>query len=68
MLCRKYISRRIDEGIYDGKLDIDGKIKNIVRNYFSLREINNDYIKMSNNPSSREFEKEKDKIKNVEIS
>jgi hypothetical protein len=70
LLCRKYIGRRINEGIYDSGLDIDGKIKNIVGNYFSLREINNDYIKMSNNPSSKDFEKEKEKIKvkNVEIS
>ena len=70
LLCRKYIGRRINEGIYDSGLDIDGKIKNIVGNYFSLREINNDYIKMNNNPSSRDFEKENEtfKVKNVEIS
>ena len=70
LLCRKFIGRRINEGIYDSGLDIDGKIKNIVGNYFSLREINNDYIKMSNNSSSRDFEKEKEKIKvkDVEIS
>jgi hypothetical protein len=70
LLCRKYIGRRINEGIYDSGLDIDGRIKNIVGNYFSLREINNDYIKMSNNNSSKDFEKgkEKIKVKNVEIS
>ena len=70
ILCRKYVGRRINEGIYESGLDIDGRIKNIVGNYFSLHEINNDYIKMSNNPSSREFEKEKEKIKvkDVEIS
>ena len=51
-VCRKYVLQRIKEKIDQGGIDIDGRIKNIIGNYFSLTKMNNDYVRMQNNPSS----------------
>ena len=49
---RKYIIERINEKIVEGGLDLDSRIKNTIGNIFSLNTINNDYVKMKNNPST----------------
>ena len=51
-VCRKYVLQRIKEKIDQGGIDIDGRIKNIIGNYFSLTKVNNDYVRMQNNPTS----------------
>ena len=67
IIFKKYINRRIDERINNGGLDLDSRIKNVVGNYFSLSELNNDYIKMNTNPSSAN-EPENQEKKVIEIN
>ena len=52
LVFRKYIIERINERIVQGGLDLDSRIKNVIGNYFSLNKINNDYVRMSNNPTN----------------
>ena len=51
-VCRKYILQRINERIEQGGLDLDSRIKNVIGNYLSLNSINNDYVRMGNNPTT----------------
>ena len=42
----------LDDYKKDLRLDLDSRIKNVIGNYFSLNKINNDYVRMSNNPTN----------------
>lgn len=65
---RKYIIERINERISQGGLDLDSRIKNVINNYFSLNKVNNDYVKMKNNPSSlRELQNQKGKVVDISV-
>ena len=44
--------QRINERIEQGGLDLDSRIKNVIGNYLSLNNINNDYVRMGNNPTT----------------
>ena len=66
-IFRKYIIQRINERIEQGRLDLDSRIKNVIGNYLSLNNINNDYIRMSNNSTStKDLNNQKGKV--VDIS
>ena len=68
LVFRRYIIERIDERIEKGGLDLDGRIKNVIGNYFSLNKINNDYIRMKNNPSSAmELQNQKGKVVDIAV-
>ena len=67
-IFRKYIIERINERIVSGGLDLDSRIKNVIGNYFSLSKINNDYIKMKNNPtSSTDLQNQKGKVVDISV-
>ena len=68
LICRKYIMERIREKIDKGGIDIDGRIKNIIGNYFSLTNLNNDYTIMKNKPSSYiELSNQRGKVVDIAI-
>ena len=64
LICRKYIVQRINERIEEGGLDLDSRIKNVIGNYFSLNQINNDYTRMKNN---NDFNNQKGKVVDIAI-
>ena len=67
-IFRKYIIERINERIISGGLDLDSRIKNVIGNYFSLSKINNDYVKMKNNPtSSTDLQNQKGKVVDISV-
>ena len=67
-ICRKYIIERINERIEHGGLDLDSRIKNVIGNYFSLNKLNNDYVKMKNNPSSsNDLQNQKGKVVDIAV-
>ena len=67
-IFRKYILERINERISQGGFDLDSRIKNIVSNYFSINQINNDYVKMKNNPSSlTELQNQRGKVVDIAV-
>ena len=67
-VCRKYILQRIKEKIDQGGIDIDGRIKNIIGNYFSLTTVNNDYTIMKNpKNSSIELSNQSGKVVDIAI-
>ena len=42
-ICRKYIITLINDKIKIGSIDIDGRIRNLVNNYFTLKQNGQDY-------------------------
>jgi len=67
-IFRKYIIERINERIVSGGLDLDTRIKNVIGNYFSLSKINNDYVRMKNNPtSSVDLQNQKGKVVDISV-
>ena len=67
-IFRKYIIERINERILQGGFDLDNKIKNVVGNYFNLSKINNDYVRMKNNPSSEtDLQNQKGKVVDISV-
>ena len=67
-IFRKYIIQRINERIVSGGLDLDSRIKNVIGNLFSLSKINNDYVRMKNNPtSSTELQNQKGKVVDISV-
>ena len=42
-MCRTYIIQKINDRVNSGNIDIDGRINNVINNYFSLRNNVNDY-------------------------
>ena len=67
-IFRKYILDRINDRISQGGLDLDSRIKNIMSNYFSINKLNNDYVKMKNNPSSAtELQNQKGKVVDIAV-
>lgn len=42
-MCRTYILEKINERVNSGSIDIDGRINNVINNYFALKNNNNDY-------------------------
>ena len=67
-IFRKYIIERINERFISGGLDLDSRIKNFIGNYLSLSKINNDYVKMKNNPtSSTDLQNQKGKVVDISV-
>ena len=65
---RKYILQRINERIEQGGLDLDSRIKNVIGNYLSLNNINNDYVRMKNNPtSSKDLNNQTGKVVDIAV-
>ena len=65
---RKYIMERINERIVQGGLDLDSRIKNVIGNYFSLSKINNDYVRMTNNPTnSNDLQNSKGQVVDIDV-
>jgi hypothetical protein len=65
---RKYIIEKINEKIVQGGLDLDSRIKNVIGNIFSLNKLNNDYVKMKNNPStSQDLQNQKGKVVDIAV-
>ena len=65
---RKYIIERINERIVSGGLDLDTRIKNVISNYFSLSKINNDYVRMSNNPTNaNDLQNSKGQVVDIDV-
>ena len=65
---RKYIIERINERIVQGGLDLDSRIKNVIGNYFSLSKINNDYVRMTNNPTnSNDLQNSKGQVVDIDV-
>ena len=68
LVFRKYIIERINERIVQGGLDLDSRIKNVIGNYFSLNKINNDYVRMSNNPTnSKDLASSKGQVVDIDV-
>ena len=42
-MCRAYILEKINDRVKSGSIDIDGRINNVINNYFALKNNNNDY-------------------------
>ena len=42
-ICRAYILEKINDRVKSGSIDIDGRINNVINNYFALKNNNNDY-------------------------
>ena len=42
-MCRAYILEKINDRVNSGSIDIDGRINNVVNNYFALKNNSNDY-------------------------
>ena len=38
ILCRNYIQKRVYERVNNSEIDIDGRINNVIANYFSLKD------------------------------
>ena len=67
-IFRKYIIQRINERISQGGLDLDTKIKNVIGKYYSLNKLDNDYVRMKNNPnSSSDLSNQKGKVVDISI-
>ena len=67
-IFRKYIIQRINERIVQGGLDLDSRIKNVIGKYYSLNEVNNDYVRMKNNPSSsNDINNQKGKVVDISV-
>ena len=65
---RKYIIERINERIEQGGLDIETRIKSVIGNYFSLSKINNDYVRMTNNPSNpNDLQNSKGQVVDIDV-
>ena len=65
---RKYILQRINERIEQGGLDLDSRIKNVIGNYLSLNNINNDYVRMGNNPTtSKDLNNQTGKVVDIAV-
>ena len=65
---RKYIIERINERIVSGGLNLDTRIKNVISNYFSLSKINNDYVRMSNNPTNaNDLQNSKGQVVDIDV-
>ena len=68
LVFRKYIIERINERIVQGGLDLDSRIKNVIGNYFSLSKINNDYVRMTNNPTnSNDLQNSKGQVVDIDV-
>jgi len=57
-MCRAYILERINDRVNSGNIDIDGRINNVINNYFALKSSSNDYkaFDNSNNNSAKVIE------------
>ena len=42
-MCRAYILEKIKDRINSGSIDVDGRINNVINNYFALKSTSNDY-------------------------
>ena len=68
LVFRKYIIERINERIVQGGLDLDSRIKNVIGNYFSLSKINNDYVRMTNNPTNvKDLQNSKGQVVDIDV-
>ena len=68
LVFRKYIIERINERIVQGGLDLDSRIKNVIGNYFSLSKINNDYVRMTNNPTnSNDLQNSRGQVVDIDV-
>ena len=58
IMCRAYIIEKINDKVNSGPIDIDGKINNVINNYFALKGSSNDYkaFDNKNNNSSQVIE------------
>ena len=50
-MCRTYISEKLKNRINFENISIEGRIKNIINNYFILKNNNNDYQSFENQES-----------------
>ena len=58
IMCRAYIIEKINDKVNSGSIDIDGRINNVINNYFALKGSSNDYkaFDNKNNNSSQVIE------------
>ena len=55
MMCRTYILEKLKNRINVDNIKIEGRIENIINNYFILRNNNNDYHSFENQSSNNKI-------------
>jgi hypothetical protein len=55
MMCRAYVLEKLKDRIDSDNIDVEGRIKNIINNYFVLRNNNNDYHSFENQSSNNKI-------------
>ena len=64
--CRNYIIKKTNEGIVPGNIDIDGRIKQLINNYYDLKRNSNDYKAFeSNSQTSTAIEMQEGNVSTV---
>ena len=58
-MCRKYILQKINDRINSGNIDVDGRIHNVINNYFALKNNPNDYKAFERNNQTIELQEGK---------
>ena len=53
MMCRAYVLEKLKDRVDSDNIDVEGRIKNIINNYFVLRGNNNDYHSFENQSSNK---------------
>ena len=52
-MCRAYVLEKLKDRVDSDNIDVEGRIKNIINNYFVLRGNNNDYHSFENQSSNK---------------
>lgn len=67
IMCRKYIIKKINEGYIPASIDIDGRIKQLINNYYDLKRNSNDYkaFESNKNTSSTAIEMQEGQVSTV---
>lgn len=64
--CKNYIIKKTNEGIVPGNIDIDGRIKQLINNYYDLKRNSNDYKAFeSNSQTSTAIEMQEGNVSTV---
>ena len=69
-MCRTYILEKLNDKYNFGGIDLENRIKNVINNYFVLKDNNNDYQSLdnhisSNNNTSQQFGMKEGKVNTV---
>lgn len=59
LMCRTYILEKINDRFSSKNIDVDGRIKNFIDNYISLKGYNNDYQKFNSKNQTIEMQEGK---------